>query len=190
MKFDLEENVNIMISGRHVHLTEDAINKLFGHELHVRNNLNQVGQFASIETVTIETSEGVIENVRVIGPARKYIQVEMSASDARRLGFRLPVRKSGNLGGAGLIKVRTDKGEITGNFAIIADRHVHFSLDDAKKYKVSDGEDLYLEIDGVKKGAILVKAKVSEDGYFEAHLDTDDANAFLLNSGDIGILRK
>ena len=161
---------------------------MFGHELHVRNNLNQVGQFASIETVTIETSEGVIENVRVIGPARKYIQVEMSASDARRLGLRLPVRKSGNLDGAGLIKVRTDKGEITGNFAIIAD--VHFSLDDAKKYKVSDGEDLYLEIDGVKKGAILVKAKVSIDGYFEAHLDTDDANAFLLNSGDIGILRK
>lgn len=190
MKFDLEENVNIMISGRHVHLTEDAINKLFGHELHVRNNLNQVGQFASIETVTIETSEGVIENVRVIGPARKYIQVEMSASDARRLGLRLPVRKSGNLDGAGLIKVRTDKGEITGNFAIIADRHVHFSLDDAKKYKVSDGEDLYLEIDGEKKGAILVKAKVSIDGYFEAHLDTDDANAFLLNSSDIGILRK
>ena len=53
-----------------------------------------------------------------------------------------------------------------------------------------DGEDLYLEINGVKPGAILVKAKVSEDGYFEAHLDTDDANAFLLNSGDVGILRK
>lgn len=190
MKFDLEENVNIMISGRHVHLTEDAINKLFGHELHVRNNLNQVGQFASIETVTIETSEGVIENVRVIGPARKYIQVEMSASDARRLGLRLPVRKSGNLDDAGLIKIKTDKGSITGNYAIIADRHVHFSLDDAKKYKVLDGEDLYLEIGGVKKGAILVKAKVSEDGHFEAHLDTDDANAFLLNSGDIGVLRK
>lgn len=190
MKFDLEEKVNIMISGRHVHLTSEVINKLFGHELHVRNNLNQVGQFAAIETVTLETSEGVIENVRVIGPARKYNQVEVSHSDARKLGLKLPVRKSGNLDGAGLIKVKTDKGEITGNFAIIADRHVHFSPEDAKKYKVLDGEDLYLEINGVKPGAILVKAKVSEDGYFEAHLDTDDANAFLLNSGDVGILRK
>lgn len=190
MKFDLEEKVNIMISGRHVHLTSEAINKLFGHELHVRNNLNQVGQFASIETVTLETSEGVIENVRVIGPARKYNQVEVSHSDARKLGLKLPVRKSGNLAGAGYITIKTDNGNISGNFAVIADRHVHFSPEDAKKYKVLDGEDLYLEINGVKPGTILVKAKVSEDGYFEAHLDTDDANAFLLNSGDVGILRK
>ena len=157
---------------------------MFGHELHVRNNLNQVGQFASIETVTLETNEGVIENVRVIGPARKYNQVEVSHSDARKLGLKLPVRKSGNLDGAGYITIKTD------NVAVIADRHVHFSPEDAKKYKVLDGEDLYLEINGVKPGAILVKAKVSEDGYFEAHLDTDDANAFLLNSGYVGILRK
>lgn len=125
MKFDLEEKVNIMISGRHVHLTSEAINKLFGHELHVRNNLNQVGQFASIETVTLETSEGVIENVRVIGPARKYNQVEVSHSDARKLGLKLPVRKSGNLDGAGYITIKTDNGSISGNFAVIADRHVH-----------------------------------------------------------------
>jgi len=178
MKFDLEENVNIMISGRHVHLTEDAINKLFGHELHVRNNLNQVGQFASIETVTIETCEGVIENVRVIGPARKYIQVEMSASDARRLGLRLPVRKSGNLDGAGLIKVKTDKGEITGNF----DNGIGGYLDEeyvAKHYKAA--EAMYIADPGeVQTGEAYIYSRL--DGNLKKYkinilaVHTDTAN--------------
>lgn len=190
MKFDLEEKVNIMISARHVHLTSDVINELFGHELNVKNKLNQVGQFAAKEIVTIETNEGKIENVRVVGPARDYNQVEISASDARRLGIKPPVRKSGVLDGASFITIKTEKNSISGNFAIIADRHVHFSPLDAKKYGIVDNEDLYLEINGVKPGAIMVKAKVSEDGYYEAHLDTDDANAFLINSGDVGILRK
>ena len=184
------EKVKINISARHVHLTREAILKLFGHELHVRNYLNQVGQFAADETVTLKTDKWTIENVRIIGPARKYNQVEISKYDARKFDIDPPVRKSGHLIDASLITIETDKGKITGNFAIIADRHVHFSLDDAKKYGVSDDEVLQLGIFGKKPGAILVKAKVSEDGYFEAHLDTDDANAFLITPGDIGILRK
>ncbi len=186
----MKENVSINISARHVHLTKESVDLLFGHDLTKRNDLNQVGQFAAVETVTIKTEKGLIENVRVIGPARSYNQVEIAKSDARKLGIEPPVRKSGDIEGSAKITIATDKGEVTGNFAIIADRHVHFSLDDAKKYNVEDGEVLKLEIDGVKKGIIDVDAKVSEDGFFEVHLDTDDANAFLINPGDIGILRK
>lgn len=186
----MEEKVTLNISARHVHLTKEAIEILFGHELHVRNMLNQVGQYASEETVTIRNGENKIENVRIIGPARSYNQVEISAYDARKLGIIPPVKKSGKLAGAAKITIETNLGEITGNFAIIAERHVHFSKSDAKKYNVKDEEILKLEIGGIKPGIIDVYAKVSEDGFYEAHLDTDDANAFLITPGDIGVLRK
>lgn len=185
----MEEKVKINISARHVHLTKEAIDLLFGHELTFKSKLNQVGQFASNETVKIETDNGSFENVRVVGPARGYNQVEISKSDARILGINPPVRRSGDIENSAFIKIKTDLGEISGNYAIIADRHVHFSPNDAYKYGVKDNDDLYLVINGVKPGEILVKAKVSDDGFFEAHLDTDDANAFLLNSGEESILK-
>ena len=152
--------------------------------------LNQVGQFASVETVRVKTKDGVIDNVRVIGPVRKYNQVELAKSDVRKLGINPPVRKSGVLNDAELVTIETDKGSITGNFAIIADRHVHFSPSDALKYGIVDDQILYLDIKGVKPGTIIVKAKITDYGFYEAHLDTDDANAFLITPGDIGELRK
>lgn len=186
----MKEEVSINISARHVHLTKEALDILFGHDLTVRNYLNQVGQFAANETVTIKTATGSIEHVRIIGPIRSYNQVEISQSDARKLGINPPVRKSGHLDNASFITISTEKGEVSGNFGIIADRHVHFSLDDAKKYNVLDDEILHLHIQGEKPGIIDVKAKVSSDGYYEAHLDTDDANAFLITPGDKGFLTK
>lgn len=186
----MEEKVKINISARHVHLTEEAIELLIGHRLTVRNYLNQVGQFASEETVSIKAGDMIINNVRIIGPARKYNQVEISKSDARKLKINPPVRKSGNLEGAENITIFTDRGSIEGNFAIIADRHVHFSIDDATKYGVVDNQLLQLEIMKEKHGFVDLKAKVSSDGYFEVHLDTDDANAFLIDPNDEGVLRK
>ena len=183
-------DVSIKISARHVHLTKEAIELLFGHDLTVRNMLNQVGQFATEETVSIVTDKGRFDNVRIIGPARGYNQVEVSKTDARKLGINPMPAKSGNLQEAEYITILTEKGSISGNFAIIADRHVHFSLEDAEKFGVQDDEVLKLEIGGKKKGVIDVFAKVSKDGFFEAHLDTDDANAFLINSGDICKLTK
>ena len=186
----MDKKVTINISARHVHLTKESIDALFGHGLHVKKNLNQVGQFAAEEVVTIKCGDKKFENVRVVGPARSYNQVEISAFDARTLGINPPVRRSGDLTGAEVIKVETEKGSITGAYAIIADRHVHFSPEDAKKYGVNDGDFLMLYIGGKKPGVIEAHARVSEDGYFEAHLDTDDANAFLITPGDIGVLRK
>lgn len=184
----MNEKVRINVSARHVHLTKESIDTLFGHDLGVRNMLNQVGQFATLETVTIETDKGSIENVRIIGPARSYNQVEISMTDARKLGITPPVRKSGNLEGAAKIRIKTELGVVEGNYAIIADRHVHFSKEDAQRLNVVDDETLNLSIQGVKPGVIKLKAKVSDDGYFEVHLDTDDANAFLIKPGDFGVL--
>ena len=186
----MEEKVSMNISARHVHLTKEAHAKLFEHDLTVRNPLNQVGQFAANETVTVKTDKGVFENVRIIGPLRSYNQVELSMTDARKLGIKPPVRKSGNLNGAEMVTIATEKGEITEACCIIADRHVHMNPAKAQELGVVDDEVLKLAIPGDKSGIIDVHAKVSDDGYYEVHLDTDDANAFLINPGDIGTLSK
>ena len=186
----MEEKVSMNISARHVHLTKEAHAKLFDHDLTVRNPLNQVGQFAANETVTVKTDKGVFENVRIIGPLRSYNQVELSMTDARKLGIKPPVRKSGNLNGAEMVTIATEKGEITEACCIIADRHVHMNPAKAQELGVVDDEVLKLAIPGDKSGVIDVHAKVSDDGYYEVHLDIDDANAFLINPGDIGTLSK
>ena len=142
----LREEVSINISARHVHLTKEAHAKLFDHDLTVRNPLNQIGQFAANETVTIKTANGVFENVRIIGPLRSYNQVEISASDARKLGIHPPVRKSGHLDGAEMVTILTPKGEITESCCIIADRHVHMNPSKAKDLGVVDDEILKLHI--------------------------------------------
>lgn len=186
MKIDAITN----ISARHVHLTKEAMDILFDYDLTVRNNLLQPDQFAANETVSIKTSKGHLDNVRIIGPVRSYNQVEISKSDARNLGINPPVRTSGDLDGSEVITIKTKKGEVTGNFCIIADRHVHMSYEDAKKYDISDGEALNLHIGGNKPGVIEIKAKLSEKSALEVHLDTDDANAFLINSGSINYITK
>ena len=178
----MEIPVSIMVSARHLHLTEDTYYKLFDKDLTVKNPLNQVGQFAANETVTIKTDKAIFENVRIIGPFRKYNQVEISKTDARKLGLNPPVRKSGDVKGSEIITISTPKASVKVEACIIADRHVHFDPETAKKYDVVDGQKLNLRIGGVKPGSIIVNAKVSDDGYFEVHIDTDDANAFLIDS--------
>lgn len=181
-------DVSIGISARHVHLCRETYDLLFDKELTVKNNLNQVGQFAANETVTIKTDKKVIENVRIIGPLRNYDQVEISASDARGLGLNPPVRASGDLLGASKITICNEKSSVTVDAAIIANRHVHMTKEKAQELGVSNDELIKLELGGDKSGMVDVQVKISNNGYFEVHLDTDDANAFLIKSGDKGKL--
>lgn len=177
--------VKVAISNRHVHLTEETYNKLFDFPLTKRNDLNQIGQFAANETVDIISGDRVIENVRIVGPFRAYNQVEISKTDAYKLKVNPPVRTSGDLTGSEHITLRTPKASITlDEGCIIADRHVHFNTNEQEKYHVKNGDKLKLHILGEKRGTIEVFAKVSDDGFYEVHLDTDDANAFLLTTGD------
>lgn len=177
--------VKVAISNRHVHLTEETYNKLFDFPLTKRNDLNQIGQFASNETVDIISGDRVIENVRIVGPFRTYNQIEISKNDAYKLKLNPPVRTSGDITGSEHITLRTPKASITlDEGCIIADRHVHFNTNEQEKYHVKNGDKLKLHILGEKRGTIEVFAKVSDDGFYEVHLDTDDANAFLLTTGD------
>jgi len=180
--------VNIGISNRHVHLTKEHVEVLFGHELTHLRDLVQKGQYACNEVVTIKTSKGEINKVRVLGPTRNYTQVEISKTDAYRLGLNPPVRTSGDLKDSESITIIGPNGEVTINEGcIIANRHIHMSPETALKLGFIDGARVRVKIDTIKGGIMdNVHIKVTDDGVFELHIDTDDANAFFVDKDVVG----
>ncbi len=182
--------VSIGVSNRHVHLTREHLNILFGegYNLEVKNELKQPFQFASTSTVTIKTDKDEINNVRVLGPIRDYTQVEISKTDAYKLGLNPPVRDSGDLIGSEKVTIIGPKGEVNLDYGcIIATRHIHLLPSQLKQYGLEGKETVCVKLDGEKGGIITnVHLKVSDNSYFELHLDTDDANAHLIKNGDIG----
>ncbi len=179
--------VKVGVSARHVHLSYGDLLILFGegYDLTKRNDLSQPGQYACNEQVTISGTKGKIERVRILGPVRSKTQVEISKTDSFKLGINPPVRNSGNLDGACEVLIEGPKGSIKRNAAIIAARHIHMTPEDADKFEVKDNDFVMLKCDG-EKGGILNNVYIRVSRYFslEAHLDTDDANAFLINCGD------
>ena len=180
----MEYKINVGVSNRHVHLTKEDYELLFDEELTVKYRLNQIGEFASNQTLTLRSKSGNIENVRVVGPLRKYTQVEISRRDARHLNVNPPVRSSGDVLDSEEITLVTDKSSITRNACIIADRHVHMSPNDAVKYGVVNNQSVKIRVNGDKSGIMDASVKVGDTGYYEFHIDTDDANAFNLDNGD------
>ena len=180
----MEKIINARISNRHVHLTKEIFDKLFDEELTIKTKLNQVGEFASNKTLTIRVGDKKIENVRVVGPLRKYSQVEISKRDARFLGVNPPVRRSGNLEGTSKIILETLKGSVETDGLIIANRHVHMTPSEAKDLGLVDKQIVKIKVNGDKSGEMDAEVKISDNGYFELHIDTDDANAFLLEDND------
>lgn len=179
-------DMNVGISNRHVHLTEDDFKKLFNNkELEVVKYLNQPGQFASNLKVTIKTEKSEISGVRVLGPLRDYTQVEISKTDAYKLGLNPPVRESGNLKGSEDITIIGDNEIMVKECTIIATRHIHASKEDLVKYNLDASKKYKVKINGEKGGIINnVSIKVSDKAFFEMHLDTDDGNGHLLKCGD------
>jgi len=180
----MEYSISARISNRHVHLTKELYDLLFDVEMTKKNDLSQVGEFASNQVLTIKNGDKEIKNVRVLGPFRKYTQVEISKKDARLLGINPPVRRSGDLEGSSKITLVTDKCEIETDGVIISKRHVHMNDVDAKNFGVQDRDTVQIKIDGDKSGIVDAEVKISDNGVFELHIDTDDANAFLLNDYD------
>ena len=179
-------DMNVGISNRHVHLTEDDFKKLFNNkELEAVKYLNQPGQFASNLKVTIKTDKSEISGVRVLGPLRDYTQVEISKTDAYKLGLNPPVRESGNLKGSEDITIIGDNEITLKESTIIATRHIHASKEDLVKYNLDASKKYKVKINGEKGGIINnVSIKVSDKAFFEMHLDTDDGNGHLLKCGD------
>lgn len=175
--------VSIGISNRHVHLTREHINILFGCELENIKDLVQIGEFASKQTVTIKTEKSEIPNVRVLGPARSYTQVEISRTDSFKLGLNPPVRESGDIKGSEPITLIGPKGTVTlTEGCIIANRHIHMNPDKANELGLKHNQIVSVKIDTIKGGILNnVYIKVTPKGVLELHLDHDDANAFMID---------
>lgn len=176
--------VRVGVSNRHVHLSRFDYELLFDTEMECERDLSQVGEYKSNKRVCLKTDKGVISDVAVLGPCRDYTQVEISKTDAYFFGISPEVRSSGDVFNGECITIVGEKGEIIRDCCIIATRHIHISHDDRIKYGLLN--DLYsVKVDGEKPGILgNVHIKELENGYFELHLDRDDANAFLLKNGD------
>lgn len=179
--------VTVGISNRHVHLTKEHYEILFDEELTEYKKINQPGQFASNSFVKLVGPKGEIDKVRVLGPLREYTQIEVSKTDAFKLGVNPPVRMSGDVLNSSPITLVGPKGTLELNEGcIIADRHIHMLPNQAKMYGLENIDEVAVLLPGEKGGILYhVKLRVSENSYYEMHLDTDDANAFLLKNGDI-----
>ncbi|MGL6201445.1 MAG: phosphate propanoyltransferase [Lachnospiraceae bacterium] len=179
--------VPVGVSARHIHLTQEHVEELFGtgYQLTRKKEL-MGGQYASNELVTIVGLKlRALENVRILGPVRKQSQVEISATDAVRLGVKAPVRESGNIAGSAPIAVIGPKGAIYLNEGcIIAQRHIHMSPRDAIAAGVHDGDIVSVKTDN-ERGTVFnhVKIRVHESFTLEMHIDTDEANAAKIVTG-------
>lgn len=181
--------IKVGISNRHVHLTKEDLDTLFGkdYKLTVRNYLYQPNSYATEETVTLKTNKNIKEHVRIIGPTRSYTQVELLDIDKEYFGLNPPVRNSGDLENSETITIIGPKGEITKeNICIIANRHIHINTRDKGKY---NNDDLVT----VKVGDTIlnnVHIKVGDDFNLELHINKDDAMNNNIESGSIAILKE
>lgn len=188
------DTIPIAVSARHLHLSPQHVEALFGkgYELTKRSELSQPGQFAANETVVIAGPKGSISQVRVLGPARSRTQVEISWTDAMKLGVRPPIRESGNIENSAPVTIIGPKGSLfLEEGLIIAQSHIHMSSQDAERLNVEDGEVVTVEVDGVRPIAYRnVLVRVSDRFRLEMHIDTDEANAGFISKGANGRLVK
>lgn len=186
---DEEKLVPVGVSNRHVHLSQEHLEILFGkgYELTKLKDLSQPGQYACKEQVTlIGPSLRSIEGVRVLGPVRKESQVEISRTDSFTLKVKPPVRESGKINGSAPVIMVGPCGIVElKEGCILANRHIHMSEKDGKNFGVKDGE--YVAVmakgDGKKTALYDVQVRVSDKFALEMHLDTDDANACGIGNG-------
>ncbi len=180
--------VPIGVSARHVHLTQEHVEALFGpgYQLTKKKDL-MGGQFASNEQVTIVGLKlRAIENVRILGPVRKASQVEVSATDAIKLGMKVPVRESGDVKGSAPIALVGPRGALyLKEGCIVAMRHIHMSPKDAEEAGVKEGDIVSVKADN-ERGTIFNQVKIRVDKSFtlEMHIDTDEANAAGIRTGN------
>lgn len=183
------KKIPVGISGRHLHVTQEHLETLFGkgYELTPMKDLSQPGQYAANEKVDVMSPQGkLLSGVRILGPVRPASQVEISRSDALRFKFEAPVRSSGDVKGSGACTLVGPNGKVElSEGVIIADRHIHFSLEEAKAFGVENGQVVSLKVNGIKAGILdNVLCRVNASYALDCHLDTDDGSAFMLNTGD------
>ncbi len=175
-------NFIVETSARHIHLSQEHIETLFGagHTLTNKKDLSQPGQFACEEKVELIGEKGKLK-VSVLGPARPSTQVELSYTDARTLGLKgVPVRESGDTAGTPGITLVGPCGEVTiSEGCIVAKRHIHMTPADAEAFGVADKEIVKVAIASEGRSLIFddVVVRVNKNFALAMHIDTDEANA-------------
>ena len=167
-------------SARHVHLTAEAVETLFGkgHTLTNKKDLSQPGQYACEEKVTVVGPKGSLK-ASILGPTRPANQVELSLTDARTIGVAAPVRESGDIAGTLGCKLVGPEGEVEiAEGVIAAKRHIHMTTADAEKLGVKDKEIVEVKLDTARPltfGDVVVR--VNDNFALAMHIDTDESNA-------------
>lgn len=173
--------VQIGLSNKHLHLSEEHIEALFGkgHKLTPTKDLVQPGQYACEEKVDIVGPKATLKGIRVLGPARPETQVELAMTDARTIGIKAPVRESGKLEGTPGCTLIGPAGTVElDHGVIVALRHIHLSPEEAVEAGVKDKDVVSVKIEG-ERGLIFDNVLIrSGNGHKrEAHFDTDEGNA-------------
>lgn len=178
------DTVPVGVSNRHVHLSQSDIEALFGpgHQLGVKTELSQPGQFAAEETVAIKGPRGTIERVRILGPARKQTQVELLKGDCIKIGIAPCLRESGDLGESPGVTLIGSAGSVDiAEGAIVAKRHIHMTPQDARRFSVSDGDIVCIKLVGSRGGVYdQVVIRVSPDYALDCHVDIEEANGMCI----------
>ena len=180
--------VELEASGRHVHVTKEQAQRLFGHPLTEKRPLSQPGQYLANERVTVIGPKGEFQNVAVLGPERQAAQVEISLTDGRSIGIVPPVRPSGEITGSPGIRLAGPKGTLDLPSGVIAaQRHIHMTPEDASYMGVRDRQLVKLQV-FTERPLIFedVLVRVSADYATFVHLDYDEANACGFQPGDLG----
>src|SRR4029078_5042633 len=171
----------VEVSAHHIHLTQEHVEALFGkgHQLTKHADLSQPGQYACKEQLTIVSPKGRIERVRILGPARKYTQVEIAMTEQFKLGIAPPIRESGDIADTPGCTLESPTGSVQIDRGVIcALRHVHMSPEDALRYGVRDKSFVRVRISGDRElvfGDVLVR--VDPSFKLAMHIDTYDDNA-------------
>lgn len=182
--------VPVEVSAHHVHLSQEHVEALFGqgYRLTPLSELSQPGQFACKETVNLVGPKGRVEKVRVLGPVRKYTQVEIAMTEQFKLGIYPPIRESGDIANTPGVTIESgDKSVTIDKGVICALRHIHMSPEDALKFGLRDKYKVRVRIEGERQlifGDVLIR--VHPDYKLAMHIDTDEANAANIKPGTIG----
>lgn len=189
----MEKTVMVETSARHVHVTEETLEILFGkgYQLTKKKDFSQPGQFACEERVQVIGPKNSFPAVSILGPTRPADQVELSASDARSIGVAAPVRESGDIAGSGACKLVGPKGEVElKEGVIVAKRHIHMTPEDAENYGVKDKQVVSVKIDSPERSLVFgdVVVRVSPKFKLAMHIDTDESNAVMAGRDATGVI--
>ena len=183
----------VTVSARHLHLTQDTVDILFGKGHVIEPDGPGGWQFLSTTRATVVGPKGKFERVAVMGPCRKFNQFELSMTEARALGIPAVLRMSGDIEGTPGIKIIGTVGEVTiDKGAIVAKRHIHMSSTMAVAYGVEDGDSVLMRIDSDGRSLVfddtIARTDGPPDGKGMSHIDTDEGNAAGINREAYGYI--